>query len=114
MEASRRDVVILSLMQTGTLMMGYLRARSEASAAASARRGWAFLQALERRLKEAEEEDEEEEEEEEAGNESPEEARATVPILTVKAFEGLQSHRDESLRALCCVYALPGSYQVSA
>ncbi|XP_058038007.1 uncharacterized protein LOC131197673 [Ahaetulla prasina] len=75
MDADRRDAALLYVVQSGTLMMEYLRARGEASSAAASRRQWAFLHSLGRRGGEENGEDdlgeekEEEEEEEEDGEE---------------------------------------------
>lgn len=65
MDASRKEAALLCVVQSGALMMEYLRASSEASSAAASRRRWAFLHSLEQRGYEEEEEEESEEEEEE-------------------------------------------------
>uniref|UniRef100_A0A8D0DHI9 DDE Tnp4 domain-containing protein n=1 Tax=Salvator merianae TaxID=96440 RepID=A0A8D0DHI9_SALMN len=66
MDEAQKEAAIMCVVQSGTLMMQYLRASNEASSAAASRRRWAFLHSLgQRRYEKEEEEDSEEEEEEE-------------------------------------------------
>lgn len=76
MDAAQKEAAILCVVQSGTLMMEYLRASNEASAAAASRRRWAFLHSLEQRRYEKEEEKGSEEEEEEEEPEEEEEEAA--------------------------------------
>ncbi|XP_061444666.1 uncharacterized protein LOC133366041 [Rhineura floridana] len=69
MDSAQKEAAILCVVQSGTLMMEYLRASGEASSAAASRRRWAFLHSLGQRAYEEEEEEESEEEEEEEGEE---------------------------------------------
>ncbi|XP_060540894.1 uncharacterized protein LOC117658435 [Pantherophis guttatus] len=85
MDAAQRDAALLYVVQSGTLMMEYLRARGEASSAAASRRRWAFLHSLGRRGGEEDGDDdlgeEKEEEEEEEDGEEEEDAEEDEVFL---------------------------------